>query len=122
MIVLLHKGNDIPRDQLGNWRPITLTNADYKILAKVLAMRMSGILQKLINEDPVGYLKGRNISTVIRTIDDVVNYLNKTEKKGAIYWLWVILKLSIPSLNHFSCTLFILLGLEKSFRGGFGFL
>lgn len=82
VIVLLHKGKELQRDKLNNWRPITLTNTDYKILAKVLALRMSIVIQKVINEDQVGYLKGRNIATVLRTIDDVINYLNVTGKAG----------------------------------------
>ena len=32
IIILLHKGKDLPRDRLNNWRPITLTNTNYKIL------------------------------------------------------------------------------------------
>ena len=40
IIILLHKGKDLPRDRLNNWRPIALTNTDYKILAKVMARRM----------------------------------------------------------------------------------
>ena len=82
IIILLHKGNDLPRDELTNWRPITLTNTDYKIMAKVLARRLSVVIGKLINEDQVGYLKGRNISSVIRTIDDVIRFLNMTKKPG----------------------------------------
>ena len=57
IIILLHKGNDLPRDELTNWRPITLTNTDNKIMAKVLARRLSVVIGKLINEDQVGYLK-----------------------------------------------------------------
>ena len=82
IIVLLHKGKDLARDQLNNWRPITLTNSDYKILAKVLAVRLCGVIGKLVHHDQVGYLKGRNISTVIRTIDDVIEYMNLTQKSG----------------------------------------
>ena len=61
IIILLHKGKDLPRDRLNNWRPVTLTNTDYKILAKVMARRMGLVVNKLIHEDQVGYLKGRNI-------------------------------------------------------------
>ena len=82
ILKLLFKGNDAPREKLGSWRPITLTNTDYKILAKVLAMRLSGVIQKLVSIDQVGYLKGRNAASVVRTIDDVVNYLNVTGKSG----------------------------------------
>lgn len=82
IIVLIHKGKDLPRNELKNWRPITLTNTDYKILAKTLAVRLSTVIQKLINQDQVGYLKGRHISSVIRTIEDVIEYLNFSNKSG----------------------------------------
>ena len=35
IIILLHKGNDLPRNELTNWRPITLTNTNYKIMESV---------------------------------------------------------------------------------------
>ena len=82
IIILLHKGKDLPGDRLNNWRPITLTNTDYKILAKVMARRMGLVVNKLINEDQVGYLKGRNISNILRNIDDVIDYLNMSNKVG----------------------------------------
>ena len=82
IIILLHKGKDLPRDRLNNWRPITLTNTDYKLLAKMMARRMGLVVNKLINEDQVGYLKGRNISNILRNIDDVIDYLNISDKAG----------------------------------------
>ena len=82
IITLIHKGKELERDKLNNWRPITLTNSDYKILAKELAERLGNVIHKIINKDQVGYIKNRNIATVIRTIDDVINYLNKTGKAG----------------------------------------
>ena len=82
IIILLHKGKDLPRDRFNNWRPITLTNTDYKILAKVMATRMGLVVNKLINEDQVGYLKGRNIPNILRNIDDVIDYLNMSDKAG----------------------------------------
>ena len=60
MITLLHKGNELDKEDLNNWRPITLTNTDYKILAKVLAEILSGVIPKLVSEDQVGYIRGRN--------------------------------------------------------------
>ena len=65
VISLIHKGKQLPRDDFNHWRPVSLTNSDYKLLAKSLAIRLSSI----VNEDQVGFLKGKNISTVIRLID-----------------------------------------------------
>ena len=31
VITLIHKGKQLPRDDLNSWRPISLTNSDYKI-------------------------------------------------------------------------------------------
>lgn len=83
-ITLIHKGIDLPREHLHNWRPITLSNSDYKIIAKTLAERLNLVIQKLIHSDQFGFLKGRNIATIIRTIDDTMNYMNKTDKSGYI--------------------------------------
>ena len=43
IITLLHKDENLPREQLNNWRPITLTNVDYKILAKSLARHLQQV-------------------------------------------------------------------------------
>lgn len=82
VITLIHKGKDLSREDLNCWRPITLTNTDYKIIAKTMSERLIQVIHRLVSKDQVGYLKGRNISTVIRTIDDTINYLNKTGKAG----------------------------------------
>ena len=63
VITLIHKGKQLPRDDLNNWRPISLTNSDYKLLPKSLAIRLSSVISSIVNEDQVGFLKGRNIST-----------------------------------------------------------
>ena len=84
ILTLIHKGKDLPRDQLGNWRPISLTNTDYKILAKSLALRLQKMIKSVILDDQVGYIKGRNISTIVRLIDDVIEYIQVNNKTGAV--------------------------------------
>lgn len=75
VITLIHKGKQLAKDEIGNWRPISLTNTDYKILAKALSLCMQGVVKDVINEDQVGYIKGRNISTIIRVIDDTLEFV-----------------------------------------------
>ena len=67
-----------------NWRPISLTNSDYKILAKCLSFRLSAVISKLVHPDQVGYIKGRNVATTLRTIDDVLEYYRLHKKPGIL--------------------------------------
>ncbi len=84
VICLLHKGKDLPREELGNWRPLSLTNVDYKILAKVLAIRFRDVIEKLVNEDQAGFIKNRNASFILRAIDDVIEYTDSNKIPGIL--------------------------------------
>ncbi len=57
IITLIHKKGD--KQLLSNYRPISLTNYDYKVIAFVLAHRLQGIIGKLIHEDQSGYIRVR---------------------------------------------------------------
>ena len=59
-ITILPKG-DTNLTDLTNWRPISLLNIDYKILTKVLALRLEKYLPKLIHSDQTGFVKDRYI-------------------------------------------------------------
>ena len=69
---------------LSNWRPISLLNTDYKILTKVLAMRLQKVIPNLINGDQVGYIKGRYIGQNIRSLFDIIQYANDEQIEGYI--------------------------------------
>ena len=72
IFTLLHKGEDLDRNNLGNWRPISLLNTDYKIFSKVIAMRLQSVIGTLIHINQKGFIKGRSISELIRIIDDSI--------------------------------------------------
>ena len=94
---------------LKNWRPISILNTDYKILAKALASRLQEVLPNLINKDQVGYIKGRNIGENIRMIDDIMKYTELKHLPGYIILIdfekafdsvsWEFLLNSLSSLN-----------------------
>ena len=69
---------------LKNWRPVSLLNTDYKILAKALANRLQKVIGHLICEDQVGYIKGRYIGEAIRTIEDIILLTNEQNTPGFI--------------------------------------
>ena len=71
------------KKNLDNWRPLSLTNADYKILAKMLAVRTQNVIDELIHTDQCGFVKGRDISNLLREIDDILEN-NKDGKNDYI--------------------------------------
>ncbi len=80
-IILIHKEG--PRECLGNYRPITLLNCGYKLLAKALAIRFSCVLHHVIGPQQTGFIPGRhitdNILQHIAVIEDCASRLAQGE-------------------------------------------
>ena len=85
IICLLFKKGD--RDDLTNWRPITLLNNDYKLIAIIYANRLRKILPSLINEDQRAYIEGRQMTESIRLTQDIFDFADLDNKPGAIIFL-----------------------------------
>ena len=50
----------------------------------MFSIEVAKIIPSLVSEDQVGYIKGRNISTIIRLIDDVIEYITINNETGAL--------------------------------------
>jgi len=85
VLKLIFKKGD--RKDLANWRPISLLNTDYKLLAAALAKRLQAALPNLISHDQTAYLKNRFIGQNVRVIHDVIYYCNHYNIPGAIICL-----------------------------------
>ena len=96
ILSLLFKKND--KHLLKNWRPISLLNTDYKILAHVLANGLKTVINKLIHTDQNGYIKGRNIGFNIRLIQDVIEYFENDNIEGAV--LFLDFQKAFDTVNH----------------------
>ncbi len=72
IIVLLYKKGDL--QLLGNYHPISLTNADYKILIYILSNHLSVHLTNIIVVNQTAYMSGRFIGTNICTVQDAINH------------------------------------------------
>jgi exonuclease III len=59
VISILHKAG--LREVLGNYRPITLLNTDYRLLAKVLAYRLKSVQGRVVGPEQTAFLPGRHI-------------------------------------------------------------
>ena len=73
MITLIPK-KDSSRLDLVNWRPVTLLNVDYNILAKMIAKRIQSPLPNLINSEQTGFIKGRYIGQKVRLLNNLMEY------------------------------------------------
>ena len=82
-IITLIDKKDQDRTLLSNWRPISLLNADVKLLSKALAYRIKKVLPSIIHNNQSGYVEGRFIGETIRTIDDIMQY-TKSERLSGI--------------------------------------
>ena len=85
IICLLFKQGD--RDDLANWRPITLLNNDYKLIAIIYASRLKNVLPMIINEDQKAYIEGRQITEYVRLTQDIFDFYDKNNMPGAIIFL-----------------------------------
>ena len=85
VLTLIFKKGD--SEKLQNYRPISLTGCDYRILASVLAQRMHKVLDKLIHQDQTGYIKSRFIGTNIRRLLDILECKEILDKDVAIILL-----------------------------------
>jgi len=68
------EGKDL--SQIGNWRPITLTNCDLKVFTKTYANRVSLVLDKIIHPAQTAYIPGRVVHDNLRMFDFYKTYCN----------------------------------------------
>ena len=64
--IALHKKGEV--NDPANYRPITLLNSDYKILAKLMSRRLGSTFACTLPPGQVGFLQGRNIGDNIMTL------------------------------------------------------
>ncbi|CAI5956971.1 unnamed protein product [Closterium sp. NIES-65] len=69
--ILLHKKGD--KDQLNNYRPITLLNFTYKVLARVVADRMKKFLCRVLSPEQYSFLPGRRLTDAVRLVADIID-------------------------------------------------
>ena len=65
-----------------NWRPISLSNVDIKLLSKTLAKRLKEVLPCLISAQQTAYVQNRNIGESGRLISDITESTNTRQMEG----------------------------------------
>jgi hypothetical protein len=67
MVRLIPKKKDSPN--LGDWRPISLLNNDYKLSTTILRNRITPAADYLISKEQIDFMRGRNIDTNIWAVN-----------------------------------------------------
>lgn len=79
LVVLLHKGGGKDARDFSSYRPITLLNCDYRLLARVLCARFAGPLCSVIDPTQTAFLPGRWIGDNVLYHLEEVQYLQEAE-------------------------------------------
>ena len=60
VVTAIYKAGDAT--ETGNYRPLTMLDSDYRVLAKVLAKRLGPILDAIVSPEQTAFIAGRRIS------------------------------------------------------------
>ena len=81
ILTLLPKPNR-PRSEIKSYRPITLLNVSYKIIASAIANRIKQVLPTVIDRDQTGFMKDRFIGDNTRLTYDLIQELKKEDRRA----------------------------------------
>ena len=94
--ILPKEGKDL--GDIKNWRPITLSNCDLKIITKAISNRMAGILDQIIHESQTAYVPGRSVADNLRSNFYFKSYAESNKIDAALISLDA--KKAFDSVDH----------------------
>ncbi|KAK3545148.1 hypothetical protein QTP70_001570 [Hemibagrus guttatus] len=74
-VTLLYKKGD--RTELANWRPITLLTVDYKILAKLMVLRLREVMARVVHSDQTCGVPGRMCGMNLALVRDALAWADQ---------------------------------------------
>ena len=69
---------------LKNWWPISLLNVDYKIISKLITLRLSRMLHCIIDSDQTCSMLDRSIFSNVFLIHDVLDYIEQMDETAIL--------------------------------------
>ena len=66
---------------ISDYRPLSLLGCLYKIIAKLLANRLSQVMSKIISVNQLAFLKGRQIVDSVLIANEIANYAKRKGMK-----------------------------------------
>eukprot|EP00253_Pinus_taeda_P023887 PITA_23887 len=105
---------EINPETFARFRPISLCDASYKILAKLIANRIKPLLKKLISPSQGGFVEGTNITDNVIQVQEIVHSSKQRKEKG------MLVKLDMASAfdrvdRSFICKVLMAFGFSQQF-------
>eukprot|EP00965_Chrysotila_dentata_P099452 3288008-Pleurochrysis_carterae.AAC.1 len=75
------------REDIRNYRPITLLNSDYKILTKILAHRSRALATQFVSNDQIGFVPNTFIAESTMLINMIQAHLDNVQEEGLLIFL-----------------------------------
>jgi hypothetical protein len=97
IITLLPKEGKDSKD-IKNWRPITLSNCDLKIVTKALSNKVSKVLESIIDPVQTAYVPGRSVADNLRSNFYIKNKCNSLQQDAVLISLDA--KKAFDSVDH----------------------
>ena len=88
LITLVYKGGGKPRWDPASYRPITLLNADVKLVAKAMVLRLGPVMGKVIDPTQTAFVPGRDIADNVLLHLEAVDYVQQQQgQQGCLAFL-----------------------------------
>ena len=97
-IIKLIEKKDRDKRFIKNWRPISLSNVDSKIISKALWEKLKEVLPDLISSQQTAYVKNRHIGESGRLISDIIEITKIRKIEG--FLVTMDIEKAFDSLDH----------------------
>jgi len=85
VVSLLHKGKNLSRDLDKNYRPISVTATEYRILGRCIHQHLAPLIRHLIGDTQLDFVPGRRMDENILALTELVNFCDADESRGGIF-------------------------------------
>ena len=85
IVSLLHKGKNLPRDLGKNYRPISVTATEYRIMGRCIHQHLAPMMSHLIGEPQLGFVPGCRIDENIFALTELANFCESDESRGGLF-------------------------------------